>query len=157
MISDGLVMELKMSEKFFLNTTECLQEEDSSFAPKEGMFSVTYMIAHVADTFDWFMDGMFSPDGFDMNFEDHHKRCSACKSVDDARKWFTEAVTRTVETIKSKSDEELMVPLPEGPVMGGAPRLAVVGAIADHTAHHRGSLAVYARLLGREPKMPYAD
>lgn len=157
MIADGLVMELKMSEKFFLNTTECLREEDSSFVPREGMLSVALQIAHVADTFDWFVEGMFSPDGFDLDFENHYKRFSFCKSLEEARKWFLEAVARTVETIASKSDEELMVPLPEGPVMGGAPRLAVIGAIADHTAHHRGSLAVYARLLGREPKMVYAD
>jgi len=37
------------------------------------------------------------------------------------------------------------------------PRLVVIGAISDHTAHHRGALTVYARLLGKEPKMPYMD
>jgi uncharacterized damage-inducible protein DinB len=41
--------------------------------------------------------------------------------------------------------------------MGGAPRLAVFVAIADHTAHHRGALAVYARLNGIVPPMPYMD
>jgi uncharacterized damage-inducible protein DinB len=44
-----------------------------------------------------------------------------------------------------------------GEIMTGAPKMAVVGAIGDHTAHHRGALAVYARLLGKEPKMPYAN
>jgi hypothetical protein len=34
--------------------------------------------------------------------------------------------------------------------------LAVVSGIVDHTAHHRGSLAVYARLIGKEPLMPYS-
>jgi len=38
----------------------------------------------------------------------------------------------------------------------GAPRAAVVSGIADHTAHHRGALSVYARLIGKEPPMPYA-
>ena len=36
------------------------------------------------------------------------------------------------------------------------PRLGVVSGIVDHTAHHRGSLAVYARLRGKVPPMPYA-
>ena len=45
--------------------------------------------------------------------------------------------------------------LPEGPVMGGAPRLAIVNAITDHTAHHRGTLTVYSRLRGHTPAMPY--
>ncbi|MCF8432232.1 MAG: DinB family protein [Melioribacteraceae bacterium] len=35
--------------------------------------------------------------------------------------------------------------------------MAVVGAIADHSAHHRGALAVYARLAGKVPKMPYGE
>ncbi len=56
-----------------------------------------------------------------------------------------------------KSAADLEQPLPQGPIMGGAPRSAVVGAISDHTAHHRGALAVYARLLGKTPKMPYGD
>jgi uncharacterized damage-inducible protein DinB len=41
--------------------------------------------------------------------------------------------------------------------MGGAPRLSVIGAISDHTAHHRGALTVYSRLLGKVPKLPYMD
>jgi uncharacterized damage-inducible protein DinB len=40
--------------------------------------------------------------------------------------------------------------------MGGAPKRAVISGIVDHTAHHRGSLAVYARLRGKVPTMPYA-
>ena len=39
--------------------------------------------------------------------------------------------------------------------MGGVPKFAVISALSDHTAHHRGSLAVYACLIGKEPKMPY--
>jgi uncharacterized damage-inducible protein DinB len=41
--------------------------------------------------------------------------------------------------------------------MGGVPRMAIFGAITDHTAHHRGALTVYARLAGAVPPMPYAD
>ena len=48
-------------------------------------------------------------------------------------------------------------PLPPGPIMGGLPRLAVFGALTDHTAHHRGALSVYARLLGKVPPMPYME
>ena len=51
--------------------------------------------------------------------------------------------------------EELSQTLPEGPVMGGAPRLAAVSAIVEHTAHHRGALTVYSRLAGYTPNMPY--
>jgi hypothetical protein len=40
--------------------------------------------------------------------------------------------------------------------MGGAPRASIIDGLTDHTAHHRGSLAVYARLRGKTPPMPYA-
>jgi len=52
--------------------------------------------------------------------------------------------------------EELAAPLPADGIMGGAPTSAIVGGAIDHTAHHRGALTVYARLLGRVAAMPYA-
>jgi uncharacterized damage-inducible protein DinB len=60
-------------------------------------------------------------------------------------------------TVASKSDAELRAPLPEGAIMGGAPRMAIFSGITDHTAHHRGALTVYARLKGVVPPMPYVD
>ena len=42
-----------------------------------------------------------------------------------------------------------------GQIMGGAPRMAVISAITDHTAHHRGALTVYARMNTIVPPMPY--
>jgi hypothetical protein len=42
----------------------------------------------------------------------------------------------------AKSGEELLAPLPPGPVMGGMPRIAIPGGITDHTAHHRGAPTV---------------
>jgi len=53
--------------------------------------------------------------------------------------------------------EELMRPLPAGPGVGGAPAMAVVYAIQDHSAHHRGALTVYSRLVGKTPIMPYGE
>jgi uncharacterized damage-inducible protein DinB len=41
--------------------------------------------------------------------------------------------------------------------MGGLPRCTILNALTDHTAHHRGALSVYARLLGLVPPMPYMD
>ncbi len=39
--------------------------------------------------------------------------------------------------------------------MRGVSRTAIVVPIVDHTAHHRGALTVYVRLLGKVPKMMY--
>ena len=53
--------------------------------------------------------------------------------------------------------ENMEAPIVEGPILGGAPRSAIIPAMADHTAHHRGALTVYARLCGKTPSMPYGD
>lgn len=157
MMMDGLVAELKAVGTFFRVSTKCLGEEDSSFAPRKGMYTVAAQVAHAAQTIDWFVEGAFRPEGFDMNFEAHAAKTLAVTSLEEARRWFDRSLARAIEVVGSKSDVELQESLPPGPVMGGAPRLAIVGGIADHTAHHRGSLAVYARLLGKVPAMPYGE
>lgn len=157
MVKEGLLEQLKSVSEFFERSTSCLSEEDSGFCPREGTFTAAQQIAHTAQTIDWFLQGMFDPAGFDLNFEEHAKTVMACTSVSAARKWFSKAMASAMEIIAQKTDAELSQLLPDGPVMGEAPRFVVVNAIADHTAHHRGALTVYSRLLGKIPKMPYAD
>jgi uncharacterized damage-inducible protein DinB len=58
--------------------------------------------------------------------------------------------------VGAKSDEELNARFPDDdPIMPGKPKRAVIGAIVEHTAHHRGALTVYTRLRGKVPPMPY--
>ncbi|MCB0323052.1 MAG: DinB family protein [Bdellovibrionales bacterium] len=154
-LKDGLIAELRATQECFERSSSCLTESDASFAPQPGMLTVLQQLAHVPQTIDWFIDGIQSPQGFDLDFEKHWQDLAKCKTVADARSWLGTAVARAIEVVGSMSEAELRSPLPEGPVMGGDPKLAVVGAIADHTAHHRGALTVYSRLLGKAPKMPY--
>ena len=154
-MKESLINELKTQEMFFLNTIDCLSEEDSNFKPKDEMYDVAQHIGHTAETYDWFIEGAFGK-GYDMNFDNYEERMKEkYNSFDDSVKLLNEATARGIETIKNASDTELMEPI-TGEIMKGAPKLAVIGGITDHTAHHRGALAVYARLLGREPMMPYA-
>ncbi len=157
MVKEGLVEQLKSAAEFFERSTRCLAEEDSNFSPSEDTYTVVNQVAHVAQTIDWFIEGMFKPEGFDLDFDAHTKVMMACTSLTSARQWFDRAIGTAIDVISSKTDQELLQPLPPGPVMGGAPRSAVVGAIADHTAHHRGALTVYSRLLGKVPLMPYME
>ncbi len=138
--------QLTSAHKWFYNTIECLTENDSAFVPKSGMFSVAQQVAHVAQTIDWFMKGAFDPRGFDMDF-----------AAAEAKVSFDLAIAKAQEVISTSSDADLHHPIAEGPIMGGHPRVGIIGAILEHTAHHRGSLAVYARLLGKTPKMPYSE
>ena len=153
-MKEGLIEQLKTQEKFFLNTVSCLTEEDSSFRPNEEMYTVAQHVGHTAETINWFFDGTFGENGFDMNFENYGERMKKYKSFDEAIQLLKDSTAKAIEKIKSLSDAELMEPI-TGEIMNGAPKLAVIGSITDHTANHRGALAVYARLLGRTPMMPY--
>ena len=64
---------------------------------------------------------------------------------------------KATDTVNAHSEAEWMALLPAGPIMGGDPRFVIFGALTDHTAHHRGALTVYARLLGKVPPMPYME
>lgn len=148
-------MELTSTKQFFDKSTACLTEDDSTFAPADGMMTTAQQVAHVAQTVDWFLEGAFRPEGFDMDFEKHGAEIAGVTSLDAARDWMSRAFAAAEKAIEEHSAEDWQVPLPEGPVMGGMPRGVIFGAIADHTTHHRGALTVYARLRGHVPEMPY--
>lgn len=121
------------------------------------MMTTAQQVAHAAQTIDWFVGGAFDPAGFSLDFEADMAQVKTCTSLDAARAWFEKAVAAAKLAFGGQTDDVLLAPLPAGPIMGGAPRFAVIGAIADHTAHHRGALTVYARLNGLVPPMPYGD
>ena len=157
MSQQTLIRQLQDCKEYFDRSTRCLTEEDSAYAPVEGHFTAAQQVAHVAQTIDWFFAGAFRPEGFDMGFDKLDADVRKVTSLKKARAWLDRAFDNAVATLGSKSEEELRAPLPEGPIMGGVPRLAIVGSIVDHTAHHRGALTVYSRLCGHEPAMPYME
>ena len=156
-LADLAVTELKSTEQFFNRSTRALSEEHSGVRPAPGMMSAAQQVAHAAQTIDWFIEGVFRPEGFDTDFQAHAKAIEACTSLTAARAWFTKAVAAARATLSTKSDAELMAPIAAGPIMGDAPRMAIVSGISDHTAHHRGALTVYARVHGIVPPNPYVD
>ncbi len=157
MIKEGKLAELEACRKFFKRSTSTLTEAEATFSPKEGMMSSAQLIAHVAQTFEWFIDGAFGADGFNTNFDKLMAEVMAYDSVEKAQAWFDKAHKYFCSVLESKRDDELMTPLKDTSIMGDAPAVAVVGAVIEHTAHHRGALAVYARLCGKVPPMPYMD
>lgn len=157
MIKQGLFGQLAAMKDFFDRSTRVLEEADSTFAPKEGMFTAAQQVAHVAQTIEWFVEGAFAEGGFSMDFEKMDKEVRACTSLSAAREWVERACVTAKATVDAHSDGEWMAPLPPGPIMGGQPRFVVFGALTDHSAHHRGALTVYSRLLGKVPPMPYME
>jgi len=157
MTSEQIALSVETSREYFNRSTRALTEANSSFTPAPGMFTAAAMVAHVAQTVDWFFSGAFAEAGFDMNFERMDKEVRACTSLDAARAWFNAATDRAKAVATAHSGAEWAAALPLGPIMGGLPRHAIVSALTDHTAHHRGALTVYTRLLGMVPPMPYME
>lgn len=154
-LAQQAVAELTNAHEYFNRSTGSLTEAHSGYAPAAGMMTAAQQVAHAAQVIDWFMEGTFRPEGFDMDFEEHIKRVMKIDSLAVAKAWFDKSVADAKAFLATKSDAELLSPLPPGPIMGGAPRMAVISAITDHTAHHRGALTVYARMNKIVPPMPY--
>ena len=155
MLSEQLIARIQVAGRFFARSTSCFTDEDATFAPEGDLYSVAAHVEHTAGSIDWFIDGMFSPTGFDLEFDKHIAEAKACTSLADARAHLDRSIENACSVIGAKSDDELMALLPEDSIFPSTPRAAVIDGLVDHTAHHRGALTVYARLLGKMPEMPY--
>jgi uncharacterized damage-inducible protein DinB len=151
------IQQMKSMQEFFDRSTRMLAEEHSGYKPAEGLYTAAEQVAHAAQTVEWFVKGVFAPDGFDMNFERLGAEVAAVKSLAEARKWAARAFAFAVAEMQNRPWSEWEAKLPENPILGPVPRWTIIGGLVDHTAHHRGALTVYARGLGLVPPMPYAD
>jgi uncharacterized damage-inducible protein DinB len=147
--------QLLASKEFFERSTRVLEEADSQYRPQPDMMTVAQQVGHVAQTLDWFVEGVGRPEGFDLDFEKHALALASVTSLATARQMLEEAYENAIRFIRSRSPEQIAEPLPPGPVMGGQPVSDIVWAMVEHTAHHRGALTVYSRTLGKVPPMPY--
>jgi uncharacterized damage-inducible protein DinB len=150
-----IVNQLLASQDFFVRSTRVLEEADSNFQPREGMMTAAQQVAHAAQTLDWFVDGASRSEGFDLDFEKHSKFLEGMTSLAAAREMLAASYANAIQFFRACGAEGLAKPLPPGPVMGGQPVSDIVWAMVEHTAHHRGALTVYSRLLGKVPPMPY--
>ncbi|MGD0012853.1 MAG: DinB family protein [Bryobacteraceae bacterium] len=147
--------QLLASKAFFERSTSVLDEADSEFRPREGMMTVAQQVAHTAQTLDWFIEGASRSAGFDLDFEKQVQALAGVTSLAAARQMLETAYAKAIQFLRSRSPEELAQPLAPGPIMGGQPIREIVWSMIEHTAHHRGALTVYSRLLGKVPPMPY--
>ena len=147
---------LRGMREYFNRSTRPLSEEHSGFAPQGGLYTVAGQVAHVAQTIEWFYEAAFAKD-WRMDFEAMDKEVRGMTSLSQARAWFERAVEKALHETESHGEEEWASLFPPNPIMGEVPRFSIIGAVTDHTAHHRGALTVYQRLLGLTPPMPYMD
>jgi uncharacterized damage-inducible protein DinB len=146
---------VRRMKQFFDTSTSVLDESDAGFSPVPGTFTTAQVIAHVAQTIDWFIDGAFDGKGYNMDFAGMEKELKKVESLAAARAWLDRAIDRAANTALKATDEQLSTEVPGDPILTGMPRRAVFWALEDHTAHHRGALTVYSRLRGKTSPMPY--
>ena len=141
----------------FKKTTSCFTEDDASFTPKPELYTVAAHIAHVADSIEWFIEPAFEGKPFNMDFEAMAAKAIGVKSLAAAFEWLDRAFESLKKHAGAVTPDQMDKALyaTDSPIMPGATLPQILSVIEDHTAHHRGSLAVYARLLGKVPPMHY--
>ena len=152
MVAQGL----RTEKKFLMNIVKCFKPEHAGFIPAEGMMSVAQLIGHIAYTAKWFREGAFG-DGFDMDFEKMAAENKKVSTLEEALARLDSEYDGLVEFLEPLGEDELAKPLPPNPLFGELPRYTVFEMQKDHTAHHRGALSVYLRLLGITPPMVYGE
>ncbi len=152
---DRLIQQLETARKLFATTTSVFTTEDEGYAPNPELYTVAGHIAHTADSIDWFVEGAFG-DGWNLDFEAHIAKARAVESLEKAQAWLDNAFNGAIEAVSAASAADLDEPIADTRILAGAPKSAVINEIVDHSAHHRGSLAVYARLLSKAPPMLYS-
>lgn len=148
--------ELLSSQEFFERSTRVLREEHSGFAPSSELYTAAQQVAHVAAVIDWFVVGSFSAFGFSMDHDGIESSVRAVESLTEARRRVAAAYDRARREFAVQPVAALEEEFSEGIMMTGA-KWVVIPAMIEHTAHHRGALAVYSRLLGLVPKLPYVE
>ena len=76
-MKETLLAQLDLAQEYFDRSTGSLTEEDSAFAPAEGLLTVAQHVAHAAHTIDWFFAGALRP-------ERRGRRHAPRKTVDNA-------------------------------------------------------------------------
>ncbi|NIA13548.1 MAG: DUF664 domain-containing protein [Nitrospiraceae bacterium] len=145
---------LKMQQKFLGNILKGFTPEHGDFVPVEGMMTVAQQVRHIADTFTWFRAGAFEGQ-FDMDFEKLEAENRKPVTWEEATATLDAALAGFIALLAPMSEADLSAPMVDNPIFGMAPKETVIGAAADHVAHHRGALSVYQRLLGITPAMIY--
>lgn len=151
-----LLASIESSRAFFDRTTRVLDESDADFRVTPDNATVAATFAHVAGTIDWFRVALVE-DRWDMDFAGAAARESAVTTLAEGRALVAAAWERFRDAVSATSEERLLEIFPENPILPGRPRFHVMEGIVDHTAHHRGALAVVARLRGKVPPVPYMD
>ncbi|MFC1561632.1 DinB family protein [candidate division KSB1 bacterium] len=145
---------VRNERKYLQNIIKDFKPENGGFNPVEGMLTVAQQINHIAHTILWFREGAFGS-GFEMDPAVLEKQVMVKVSFEESLKKLNDTYDNWIAFLEGLSEEELNAPLPENSFFGPLPKSMIIYSNFEHTAHHRGALSVYLRLLGIKPTMVY--
>ncbi len=146
---------IAMDRHFLSNAIGQFEPQHADFRPVDGMMTVSQQIRHIGATLLWFQEGAFGT-GFDMDFAKHEVELRNPVTLDQAKAELDAAWDQIIGFVEKMTEAELQSNMAPNPIMGPIPKELAVGGAMDHTAHHRGILTVYLRMLGITPKMIYS-
>ena len=138
-----------VTSETFLGALKGIDRFDDRYNVEQFLFGIARK-----KTIDWLRAGALDDD-WRLDFEAQFEETNRVESLAAARRRLDEAWGRLRARIEGMSAAELGAPMADNPILQTRPRSYGIGAVVDHTGHHRGSLAVFARLLGKVPPNPY--
>lgn len=141
--------------KYLNNILKDFTEENADYAPADGMMTVAQQVRHIAQTIGWFREGAFG-EGFDTDFEAHQTEIRKPTTLAQSLDTLNAAYDDWIAFLEGLTEADLNAPMEKNEFFGTAPKAAVVTSCMDHTAHHRGALSVYLRMLSVTPTLVYA-
>jgi uncharacterized damage-inducible protein DinB len=177
MNANPITITIGKQKEFFQRSLSCFTEEDADYRPQPGMLSVSGHIHHTTASIELMMSGIlrefprfgerryasrrpgatWKEWGMDWAYSANHDTVRADWSLASALRAFDETMDIVSTIFAELTPDEMRQPLGDNPMKLPSAFAVLYFGIFDHTAHHRGALSQYARLLGKEPRIPYFD
>jgi uncharacterized damage-inducible protein DinB len=145
---------VRLEREYLMKIIGAFAPDQGKFCPVAGTMTVAQQINHIAFMIRWFVQGAFGT-GFDLDPEKNNAAVRENIDLKEAVRRLNETYDDYIAFLETLTVAELDAHMPPNPILGEVPRITLLRAQADHTAHHRGVLTVYLRLLGIVPPMIY--
>ncbi len=152
--------ELKREGAMTRRLLERMPDDRMAWSPAEGLHSVAWNAAHLADIAGW-TKGILEQDGMDLANEAPTDEARASAGSAAVLAWFDGNLAASVAALEQTTDETLQQPWTMK--MGGQElftmkKVEVLSKwVVTHTAHHRGILSTYLKLAGVEFSSIYEE
>ncbi|WAH36634.1 DinB family protein [Alicyclobacillus dauci] len=146
--ADSFIQSFLMHRNVLGGVLDNLTDKDLDFHPWDGAFSTADLVWHMlSSTYTFASTAASGAIG-------ERPEKPVFTSIDELKNAAREWTEKTVETIRSMSDEQFNVSIDTTKMIGRDVTAGqLLSIMRDHEIHHKGQLFVYARLCGAQ-KLP---